>query len=369
MTTTPEQLEQLETPCYLFRPDIVLEDLEALRAALGTGVVVSFKANPFIDLFVRCCHAFTDGVELASLGELNAVVGRSAVPKFVNTPALDKQLLMAALACRATVVLDSADQVELAAGLGHAGLKQRGVWLRLNAASLCGSERSSDRDHFGMDVDTACAAVRTLADKGIVVTGLHVHAGSNSFARLGVAIARALSAALPRLEAAGGRPIECLNLGGGIPANWQSLNLDFETYRAALRPLSGHATIVHEAGRAIFARAGSFITRVVATKDIDGHRIAVCDGGISQAFLLARTEQFPRRKLAPRRVAMAPESGEDARPLQIVGNSCNRADVIGDAEGAVAVRDYFVFDYCGAYHTYSPVKFLSLEQANLYIAP
>src|SRR5687768_16285156 len=102
-----EQLEQAESPCYLFDPATVAATYSSLRATLGTPLMVSFKANPSIDLFVRCAHAFGDGIELASQGELNLVAGRTSAPKFVNTPALDLGLMRAAVAARATLVLDN----------------------------------------------------------------------------------------------------------------------------------------------------------------------------------------------------------------------------------------------------------------------
>lgn len=369
-------LSTLETPCYLFSPATVIEDYQDLRAALDSKLIVSFKANPLLDLFVRCSHAFVDGVELASLGELNVVVGRATIPKFVNTPALDRQLLSAALACRATIVLDSAAQVEMAIALNHAGLRERGVWLRLNAASLLENSRAGDRDHFGMDLRGALDACRRLHDAGIGVTGLHTHAGSNSFVRHGLALARAMHAAVGHVAAHTPQRVRAVNLGGGFPSDWRDADPGLERYREALAPLRDGLEVYHEAGRALFARAGSFVTRVQSVKHIDGRNIAVCDGGIAQAFLLAQTEQFVKQARSPRLLraddAAAPAAADAAAtPFQLVGNSCNRVDTIGQLDAGVVPLpgDLLEFSGCGAYHTYSPVKFLNLKPAKMYIAP
>ena len=63
----PAALSKLETPCFIFDPTIIIEDHRQLKAELGTPLIVSMKANPVLDLLVRCNHAFTDGIEIASL--------------------------------------------------------------------------------------------------------------------------------------------------------------------------------------------------------------------------------------------------------------------------------------------------------------
>jgi hypothetical protein len=42
---TPEEAQGLSTPAYLFDPAVAVQRYRALRQALGTRLVVSFKAN------------------------------------------------------------------------------------------------------------------------------------------------------------------------------------------------------------------------------------------------------------------------------------------------------------------------------------
>jgi diaminopimelate decarboxylase len=361
-------ISALETPCYVFDPEAVMEDHARLRAELGTPLVVSMKANPVLDLLVRCNEAFADGIEIASLGELNTTVGRVTMPRFVNTPALDSQLVAAALACKATVIADSPRQVAL---VREAARKARGpvrLGLRLNAAALLGPG-TRHVDHFGMDAAALWSTLDELADGPLKVAGLHVFAGSNTFAECGLPIARALDSLLSDVVRHPGAALEFANLGGGFPANWRDAGLDFTAYRGALDVLRRHGVaLLHEAGRAVFSRGGAFATRVVGLKTLGERRVAVCDGGLAQCFALAQTESFVKRPRVPARIALGAASEATAGSIDLVGSSCSRDDRIGRIEGEIAAGDLLVFDHCGAYSTYSPTAFLNLRSAQRYIA-
>lgn len=369
------ELGRLETPCYVLDPALVMEDHAALRQALGTALIVSMKANPVLDLLVRCNQAFGDGIEIASLGELNVTVGRMTVPRYVNTPALDATLAAAALACRATIICDSAQQVAL---VRQAAARARGpvrIGLRLNAGSLLGSGPAQS-DHFGMDASAMWDLLDNLPEGPVQVVGLHSFAGSNSFTASGAALASRMSELVAEFTRRRGTAPSFVTLGAGLPSTWREAGIEFAAYRASLAPLQRQTTVLHEAGRAVFSRGGAFLTRVVGVKPLADHQVAVCDGGMAQCFALAQTENFVKRVRVPRVVrasSASPAAGAaampDVMPTLVVGNSCNRADVIGRLDGpAVQDGDILVFDHCGAYHSYSPSGFLNLRPAQFYIA-
>jgi diaminopimelate decarboxylase len=275
-------------------------------------------------------------------------------------------------------VLDSLGQIDtLAATLERA--RPRPVVLRLNAASLVrayqGRDRSADArvargDHFGMDEQQLRVAIERLRGLGVGVRGIHVFAGSFTFRSLSMALCEALLDILPGVELALGGPLDFLNLGGGFPHDWDSDLLSLEHYRKSLEPLMARTHVHHEAGRAIFARAGVFVTTVTAIKSIDERSIVVCDGGIAHNFLLAQTESVFKRLRPPRIVPMGQAPAPILKgPIQVVGNSCSRADVIGEVDGSqpVACGDRLIFRECGAYSTYSLVGFLSLKAAHRYL--
>ena len=156
-------------------------------------------------------------------------------------------------------------------------------------------------------------------------------------------------AALARdLAPANGAPLASLSLGGGF-ADDHPGDAAFERYATALAPLAGQYALAHESGRAIFADAGVFATRVVAVKTWQDRTIAVCDGGLSHAFLLAQTESVMRRLAAPSLVRRTAEPPVRGVPTIYVGSTCSRADVIGrdDTGAPPQVGDIAVFARCG----------------------
>jgi diaminopimelate decarboxylase len=383
---TPSELAKLDTPCYVFDAATVESDYSDLKRALGTSLVVSLKANPNADLFVRCAHTFVDGIELASQGELNVVVGRSPVPKFINTPAMDQTLMSAGIASRATLILDSLSQVEMLASLSPKA-KPLPVMLRLNAAGLVGNvAQLGGGDHFGMDVHDAMKAIIRLRAIAVGVRGLHVFAGSHSFKVWSPLIRTAMEQLVPAVEAAAGAPLELVNVGGGFPEDWRAQPALFDEYRRSLNSLSSRVKVYHESGRGVFNGCGHFVTKVIAVKSSNGGHAVICDGGIAQCFMLAQTERVIKRLRRPvvvpmRDVSAAPPGSRGvALPatvapaalsgqVRVVGNSCSRADVVGELDSSIPVRpgDRLIFADCGAYTTYSPTGFLNLKAPNLYL--
>lgn len=370
--------DALDTPAFLFDPQVVMAELAELRRRLGGPVVVSMKACPVLDLLMRCAHELGAGIEIASIGELNLTMGRLGVRRFVNTPAMDRKTMEAALAARAILVADSPGQLaQIDAVARDSAGRMRGsraqVLLRVNAASLLDG-RVAQADHFGMDVASVRAGIERLDREGSAVEllGLHVFAGSNSFRRSSVDLAMALDELVAELKASpAGRTIAMCLVGAALPGDWRNQSLDFEAYRRALAPLRARVEVLHEAGRAVFTRAGRFMTRIVATKQVNGEQIVVCDGGLAHCFLLAQTERFVKQWPLPLLVSTEPGRTATDAPVEyrVVGNSCSQSDTIGRLVSAIPPRegDRLVFQNCGAYHSYSPTGFLSLRGAHHYI--
>ncbi len=367
-----DAIAALETPCYVFDPAVVVAEYRRLRCALGTPLIVSVKANPNIDLLMRCAHAFADGVELASLGELNVVFGRVSAPKFVNTPALDTKLLTAAFGSQATPILDSLHQVSMSVAHVSRSRSPIGVGLRINAASLLGDPGTgnSPGDHFGLSLEDLGVATDTMARSGVELRGLHVFTGSNSFGAQSVVLAQRVGALLDQLRDRLTAPLQFVSLGGGFSEDWSESDPRFIEYRRVVAGLQEHWPIMHESGRAIFTRGGTFVTRVIQVKRLQQRTIVVCDGGIAHCFRLAQTERVIKRRAGPRLLRVnGPDTEAERAPLQFVGNSCNSADIIGECSNGFVPSpgDLVLFTNAGAYHTYSPNGFLSLGAPRYYL--
>jgi len=377
-------LHGLKTPCYVFDPEIALARYRNLKAQLGTRLIVSLKANPNQDMLVRCGHAYEDGIELASRGELDLVVGRIKAPKYVNNPSMNEEFIRAGIASRCNFVLDNPDLVARFIALIKpaiaAGATPGKLLLRLNAGALAGaSARPLWHDHFGMTPQEARAATQALAAAGLTISGLHVFSGSHSFSRKDASapdtlpLAGALAALARELAQPNRAALESLSLGGGFSEHGDRPEV-FAAYRDALAPLAREFSLAHESGRAIFADAGLFVTRVVAVKHWPERTVAVCDGGISHNFLLAKTESVVKQLQAPRLVRQGmPATGHSRHaPVVYVGSTCSRADVIGRSTDTAPPEpgDLAVFSQCGAYNrTYTVDGFLSHQPAFVYVKP
>lgn len=363
--------EGVVTPAYLFDPSVAIARYGALREALGTRLVVSFKANSLADLLVRCGHAFVDGVELASIGELGVVTGRIAQQRYVNNPAMDEAFMRAAMISGCDFIVDSVEQARLLARMDM-GKRRPRILLRLNAGAISADPRTCTHDHFGMDVKQAVEAARILADCAGTVTGVHSFGGANTFARHGQSHARNVRRAVDALQIACPQALEHINLGGGFSAGWEGDLRCMAAYRRLVEELFARECVSHEAGRGIFGRAGAFLTRVVAVKVLGRRVIAVCDGGMAQNFLLASTEGVLRRYSKPIVIRATPVlTAPEAMDVHYVGSSCNRQDVIGKDPAMQAppeVGDLIVFPECGAYNNcYTVRDFLMLPAARNYL--
>lgn len=370
---------EVATPAFVYDPQLIMERYSSLRAALGRALVVSVKANFDATLFSRLASHFSDGIELASFGELRRAVGRYKGTKYINVPALPAESWASAAAAACTLVVGSSDQLEAILALkAQRNVRLGDVMIRLHAASLAGRQWDWRRDdHFGVSPEEAAAMCRRAGQAGLTLRGFHVFSGSNTFPH---GVTSVLASLRQFLHTHGQAPAVQTSpqvlMGLGLP--------DEAAPEASLRGLAAEvmaalpgADVRFECGRAIFAQAGAFVTRVQSVKYLGDRWVVTCDGGLPQAFLLACTETFTRPVARPRliraqgRAQAAPNVHAEHAGGVYVGPSCNRQDVIGllDPGAEVpALGDLVVFGNAGAYvSTYTPVNFLCAEPAQAYI--
>ena len=113
--------------------------------------------------------------------------------------------------------------------------------------------------------------------------------------------------------------------------------------------------------------------KISHTKQVEQNHYVICDGGIAQNFLLAKTENTLRKLNTPT-IWQSPENAEKApikAACQFVGSSCSKDDVIGkqsDENILPQPGDIAIFDNCGAYNaSYTVAPFLQLPAASSYI--
>ncbi len=363
-------LDGVQTPAFVYCAAAAQRRIRLLKEAMGTKVIISFKASNQQDILARLEPEYFDGIEVASRGELHMNAGLHSRHFYVNTPALTEQLVRATLGAKARFILDTPSHLEMIAKLRGARTVEP-ITLRLSNKLVADFSPDTPRlrdDQFGMDMLQVEQAIARAAELGIPIEGLHLYAGPHTFSKAALHVVEAMTAIVRQVEQWLGHDLTVLNLGGGLEENWLERGHDFAGYRAAIAPLSARYEVIHEFGRAIFADCGVFVTKVLQSKSVCGQRYAVCDGGMAQAFLLAQTENMMRKYRAPRVDGREPEPLPDGQTTIITGSTCSRDDVIGVAPYAVEPGDLLVFDNCGAYtRTYSMNNFLQLGEASNYV--
>jgi diaminopimelate decarboxylase len=201
---------------------------------------------------------------------------------------------------------------------------------------------------FGVDIGRARGIFeksRRLAS--VAMSGVQAHIGSQIVETAPLEETARELAALASDLAARGFPIETLDIGGGlgVPSAGKRA-LSPEEYAAAVLPhLAGLPfKILIEPGRAIVARAGVLLTRVIYLKENRGRRFVVADAGMND---LLRPPLYG---------AIHPIESVSSRERQnvtadVVGPICETSDFLGrDVEiPDVAEGDLLAVGDAGAY--------------------
>ncbi|RAY12173.1 diaminopimelate decarboxylase [Actinomadura craniellae] len=221
----------------------------------------------------------------------------------------------------------------------------------------------TDGQKFGFSLSSGAAAEavrRVLGQRGLDLAGLHCHLGSqitdlDAFDRA----ARRMVALLAAVRDEHGVTLPQLDLGGGFGIAYRAGEPDLDPGPLAERMLGAARAacaehrlpvprITIEPGRAIVARAGVTVYRVVSVKrDAAGGPLVAVDGGMSDN---PRPSLYGARysvRLIGRRAA-----GGD-RVVTVVGRHCEAGDVlVRDATLPADVRpgDLLAMPCTGAYH-------------------
>lgn len=359
------------TPFYAYDFGIVAARIARLRAALPAGVALHYaiKANPH-PLLLAAMAPRVDGLDVASAGELDRAlaVKPAAAISFAGPGKRDAEL-QAAIACGATINLESESEAERALSIAERVGRAPRLAVRVNPdfeLKGSGMKMGGRASPFGVDTAFVPGLVRRLLAAGAAWQGFHIYAGSQSLDTQAVIDTQAATIALAeRLADAAGSVPPLVNLGGGfgIPYFPGDTPIDIEAIGAALgaacAPLTGwHFAI--ELGRWLVGEAGVYVARVVDRKWSQGERFLVVDGGLNHH--LAATGNFGTVVRRNYPVAIAERMGDaPEETVSIVGPLCTPLDRLADrvAMPRAEVGDLVVLFASGAYGaTASPSMFL-----------
>ena len=356
----------MQTPSFVYSMDGIAQQMRRLQQELGTPIlaVVSACSNP--DVLARLPEDVRFGARCASRFEMNVVSAWASEHLYVGIPSMDALAARAVLGGRYRFVAEAPTQIETLVQLRGAR-KIMPITLSLSN-QLAGGTGLRAMDAAGFE-----EALGIAQRHDVPVGGLHMHAGRHGFGAHGLNVARTLRQFAAQAEARLGYPLQTVNLGGGLEEDWWMRGHDFVAYRNALAQFPSHLQLMHELGRSIFASAGAFLTRVVAACRASHGAIAVCDGGLAQAFELTMASPHWREvlPLVHRQGVILPTSGAQPRTAAataILGASATDEDVFAWCAETLQPDDVLVFPGTGAYmQQRSPSGFMGHAEAGAYV--
>ncbi|MGK5628681.1 diaminopimelate decarboxylase [Streptomyces sp. URMC 123] len=343
------------------RPVVGLLDVAGIRAAARelraafaevssprTDVLHAFavKACSLVPV-LRLLAAEGLGCEVASPGEL-ALARAAGVPAartVLDSPAKTVAELRDALAQGIAVNIDNPQELERVDALVRAAPSAAALpplGLRVNpqvgGGTIEALSTATATSKFGValaDPGARAWVVRAFLDRPWL-TRLHAHVGSQGcpLSLMAEGVRQTYELAEEINAAAGGRRVESVDLGGGLPVDF-STDTDTPTFAAYARVLrdaapglfDGRYGLVTEFGRALLAKQGLILARVEYTKSAGGRPIAVTHAG---AQLATRTVFAPASW--PLRVAAydaegLPRTGPEVEQ-DVAGPCCFAGDLV-----------------------------------------
>ncbi len=347
----------------LFTIDLDVLDLEVhrlLAACEPRGIAVGYAAKAFLCMALAEHLAATPlRLDVCSLGEL-VTAERGGFPAgrlyFHGCGKTGDELRAVVERRVAFDVIDNVEELERLAALAD-GAAPVDVMLRLNtgieAHTHAFIRTGGENTKFGIPLDRLAAVLTRIAElPQLRLIGLHAHIGSQ-IAELAPFLANVDELASAADLARGmSLPVEELICGGGIGVEEGPDDphpVDVEALAAALaeRVAGRGYRVAVEPGRAVIARAGTSLYRIMAVKTQGRRRFIVVDGGMADN---PRPILYGAHHAAE--VLTARALGPD-EPATLVGRSCEN-DEMGDyiLPRDLAAGDMLALRTTGAY-TYS----------------
>lgn len=373
---------EVGTPFFLYRGEVVVQQVAALRRALGddTELYFSLKANPSVGV-CQVLRGAGVGAELASIGELRVAqaAGFDASHVLFAGPGKTTRELEEAVrwGIGAVNVESSGELTRLIEVARRLGRKQT-VCLRVNPkAQVQGAQMrmGGGSTQFGIDEELLPEVVKLAqaAPDAVDLAGLHVYAGSQMTDIEAIVGNWEHVLTLAESLADLGVHVRKIDLGGGFGVPYFEGQHDFDleglgrlygpriAQRAKASPKLADARLIIELGRYLVAEAGLYVTRVVDVKESRGTRYVVTDGGMNHHITATGNFGQVFRKAYPMTNLSRPDAPVEPG-ASLVGPCCTPLDQFGAklALQTAAVGELMGILYSGAYgYSASSLGFLS----------
>jgi diaminopimelate decarboxylase len=362
------------TPFYVYSVAGIVERIAAIRSAIPRGLQLHYaiKANPMPALVHRLAP-LVDGLDVASLGELQLALTTGIAPAAISIAGPGKQdhELTAAIAAGVVINVESAGELQRLEQIQTESGSIARIALRVNPdfhLRGSGMAMGGGSQQFGIDAERIGEVIGASRLSRLV--GLHIFAGSQNLAP--AALQQGLSHTFKlatRIVDDLGLDLQHLNIGGGLgipyfpadhPLDLAAYGNCLATEAAAWHERFPNCQLILELGRFLVGEAGLFVSRVIDRKESRGKTFLVVDGGLHHH--LAASGNFGQR--LPRNYPISAVTrvvSSSTEVVTIVGPLCTPLDALGrDVVLPVCdVGDLIVIYQSGAYGlTASPLQFL-----------
>lgn len=356
-----------------------------LQAAFPETFVHAFaaKANLFQSL-LTLLRSQGMGAEVASAGEFELAWRAGFEPSMMvyDAPVKTKAEIELALSRGIALNIDNFQELDwVASRLAHRSSNSI-IGIRINpqvgAGEIEALSTASRSSKFGValkDQGNRERLIQAYVDHAWL-TGIHTHVGSQGcpLELMCAGIAETVALAEELNTALGHQQIRMIDMGGGLPVNFDSdeMTPSFAQYAALLRErvpalFSGRYKVMTEFGRSVVAKHGMTIGRVEFTKVSGGRHIALTHAG---AHTLVRTVLDPEHW--SRRISGLDSQGRPKQaemvPQDIAGPCCFQGDVIAHLRPLPLLEpgDYVLVHDTGAYCFSTPFQYNGLPNPDIY---
>lgn len=289
--------ERFGTPCYVYSGGSIRQAYSAIEKALHRvplRICYAVKANSNIHI-LKLLKKLGAGCDLVSYGEwtraeLAGIPRKLRVLSGVAKTARELEALFEhENAGVGAIHVESPMEFELLIMMANAIRRPVKAAFRYNpdvdAQTLDQISTGRGKDKFGLTREEILDLVMTYGDDEFVrIAGLSIHIGSQitTLKPFDRAFAK-LKNLKEEVEAHLGRPLDYLDLGGGIGVCYQKESvISLEEYAALIRKhFSKVPQILIEPGRSLLANAGALVTEVVFSKERPGNRTLILDSGMN----------------------------------------------------------------------------------------
>ncbi|MCC6603009.1 MAG: hypothetical protein IT327_07355 [Anaerolineae bacterium] len=351
---------ELPTPLYVYSEAVLHEAVTAHRGLFPEQArgFYALKANPQPAL-VNQFAGLGIGGEVTGQAEWELCIAVGLEPANILAGGVVKSLAFLEMLCQAgpaAIVIESeAEWARLKQVETHS--QQTRLLLRINPGVSFGGLNMAGGSQFGLSGEQALAIAHECQSIDYLdLLGLHFYFGSQ---RLEVdPIVQAVEVVENTIQTfrAKGVPVRVvdLGLGCGVPYLARDKALDLAELRQQLQirwqnPVWAGIDIWFEAGRALVARSGYYLARVIDKKQLHGETFVFLDGGLNVHNPGVGLGGFLRRN--PHFYYITNPFSADEELITLVGNLCTTADTVGTNLTApfLCEGDIVIIPNAGAY--------------------